>query len=84
MPTGKIGTPATAAELNGGSAAYAPGDTYLGATAADPYNYYNYQFVCRDHWYDPDKYTINVRVTDEDSEAGNPTLDNYYTWKEWP
>lgn len=72
MATGKIGSTATSTDLGG------YGDGYIANT------YVNYKFQCKDHWDDPDTYTVNVVVKDEDSEAGNPTLDDHYTWKEWP
>lgn len=72
MPPAKVGNNYTAAQMGN------IGDTYLANT------YTNYKFACRDHWYDPESYTVNLYIQDEDSMAGNPTQDNFLTWKELP
>lgn len=71
MAAGKTGTAASSADLGG------QGDGYIANT------YVDYTFTCRDDWYDPVTYTVNLRIRDEDSDAGNPVINNFFTWKEW-
>jgi hypothetical protein len=55
----------------------AENETYLANT------YVDYQFICRDDWYDDQTYKITVFIKDEDS-AGPPPQDHFSTWKELP
>lgn len=78
MPLASVGNSATAADLN--PTGSVPGDTYVGGTLGVTYQ--NYQFSCRDHWYDPESLVINVNVVDVDSSV-NPQVDDFFSWKEW-
>lgn len=53
------------------------GDAYVANT------YRDYVFTCRDDWFDPVLYRINLFVRDIDSAAGNPVMDDFTTWKEF-
>ena len=66
----KIGMNATPADLGG------QGDGYIANS------YVNYTFYCRDDWYDPVTYTVNLVVKDVDTNGAGPN--DYFTWKEWP
>jgi hypothetical protein len=71
MPAAKTGNTYTSAQMGGA------GDGYIANTYAD------YVFICRDHYYDPISYQINLFVTDVDSSAA-PLIDDFFTWKELP
>ncbi|MGZ6478453.1 MAG: hypothetical protein ACXWQE_04070 [Bdellovibrionales bacterium] len=77
LPAAKVGNTYTAAQLETG-APFNAGDGYIGGT------YRNYKFACRDDFYDPETYIINLFVTDIDSATGNTPEDDFYTWKEAP
>ncbi|NJL23981.1 MAG: hypothetical protein HC902_01515 [Calothrix sp. SM1_5_4] len=47
-------------------------------------SYRDYVWACRDDWYDPETYTITLKISEEDSEPGNPTVNHIGTWKELP
>lgn len=72
LAAGKVGTNFDATDLGGA------GDAYLANT------YVNYQFMCRDNWYDPDTYVINLYIKDEDSKSGNTVVNDFYTWANVP
>jgi hypothetical protein len=54
------------------------GDSYLANT------FVPYTLSCRDDWYDPKPYIINLVITDVNSEGGDPGINNFWTWKELP
>ncbi|HEX4923906.1 MAG TPA: hypothetical protein VFV50_07465 [Bdellovibrionales bacterium] len=70
IPTGREVNTYTAAQL--GTA----GDRYEGNS------FVHYQFYCRDHWYDPQSYTIDLIISEEDSESG--AVNHVPSWKEVP
>lgn len=67
---GNVASSYTAADLGG------VGDAYVANS------YVNYDFSCRDDWYDPATYSIRLYIRDEDSAAGNPVINDFRTWKE--
>ncbi len=70
----KRNTSYSAADLGGAGAIT---DGYVGGSFVD------YTFTCRDAWYDPVSYRINVYVREEDSDNGG-TLNNFRSWKDVP
>ncbi len=59
----------------------------LGKGVSEPYianTFVDYSFVCQDDWYDPVNYSIQLNILKFDSAAGNPVIDDFYSWKEAP
>ncbi|MEZ0392900.1 MAG: hypothetical protein ACAH59_11840 [Pseudobdellovibrionaceae bacterium] len=62
------------------------GDLYLGTVnqqGGEPPIYQDWTFTCKDDWYDDLTYQIHLNITDEDSDAGNPTVNHMHTWREY-
>lgn len=60
-------------------------DADLG-TAYDAYvanTFVDYSFTCRDDWYDPQTYRIDLFISDEDTDGApdNPATDHFPSWK---
>jgi hypothetical protein len=60
-------------------ATFGTGDQYEAGTMV------NWTLTCRDDWFDPATYQINLTVTDEDTDGtpNSPPLDHIETWKEY-
>ena len=82
MPAGKTGTTYTSAQVNTGdphTVLPVPTDGYIANTML------NYQFTCRDDYYDSQTYVINLFIKDQDSVTGAAvTEDDFNTWAELP
>lgn len=72
LPTAKVGTTFTSAQLGN------IGDGYVGGS------FVNYQFTCSDDYDDSQPYIINLKINDVDSAPGNPTINTYKSWKDAP
>lgn len=72
LPAAKVTNNYSPSQLGGA------GDGYVAGS------YTNYTFTCRDDWFDPLSYTVNLFINDQDSSPSNPTRDDFYTWKEAP
>jgi hypothetical protein len=56
------------------------GDSYVGSDAPNTPSMQSYEWTCKDDWYDPVIYQINLVITDEDTSGSGPNT--YRTWKE--
>lgn len=72
LPVGKQGNTYTAAQLGSQSDGYVAN------------SYRDYTLTCRDHYFDPVTYEIDLFIEEEDSAVGNPAINNFLTFKEVP